>query len=90
MSEYSPSKKGMESERNISLTLSSINPEILFETKKNPTKFSRLDFDSGYTGNRYLLWVSLHGKLKGGGMGASYWIHGNTYLPENTKYNTQC
>ena len=34
MVEYSPPKKGMESERNLSLTLSSINPKISLETHK--------------------------------------------------------
>ena len=34
MGEYSPSDKGMELERNFSLTLSIINPEISLETHK--------------------------------------------------------
>ena len=34
MGEYSPPKKGMEVERNLSLTLSIINTKILLETHK--------------------------------------------------------
>ena len=48
-------------------------------------KFSRLDLDYGYTGNKYNFYVSLYGKLK---KGASYLRHGNTTLPEHTNYNT--
>ena len=57
----------------------------IFWNRRN--KFSRLKLDGGYTGNRYIWWVSLSGKLL---KKISYCRHGNTPLPEKRKYNSQC
>ena len=56
-------------------------------------RFSILGLDSGYTGNRYPLWVSISVKLKKKKEKkkvASYQRHGSTALPENMNYNNQC
>ena len=51
-------------------------------------KFSKLDMDGGYMGNKYPLYVILNVQLLK--KGASYWRHGNTPIPDHMKYNTQC
>ena len=48
---------------------------------------SMLDLNSGFTGNRYPLYVRLSGQFKKGG--DSSWRHWNTTIPNNMNYNTQ-